>query len=274
MTFNTLPRVSDCLKKPGAWTRNERVKRGMMSLHEVELAGRCYDVGDVIEALAPHVTERRIARIDHVLAHRLTTLALGLEDVRHNHNATACLRTAESLGVHDVVSLECPDGYPWPMEEETVLAKKVTMYADRWLDLHRLSTTDQLVQWARHRDMRILGTSPHARFELDDVSVDTPTLVLFGNEGEGLRPATKEVCDDVFKLPMYGFTESFNLSVTVGMTLRSLSTKRRAVLADSDQVGDMAIARQRYLKAQWFFKSVRRADLILARYQQEQHQPS
>ena len=245
-----------------------------MGAQQIELAGRIYDVDNVLAALGPHVTDRRRGRIEHVLAHRLTTLALGLEDVRHNHNATACLRTAESLGVHDVVSLEFDDGYPWPIEEEdTRLAKKVTMYSDRWLNLHRLSTTEQLIDWSKARGMTILGTSPHAEISLGDVSVDRPVLVLFGNEGEGLRPATQKLCDEVFKLPMYGFTESFNLSVTVGMTLRELSQKKRALLASKASTGDMPEQRQRALQAQWYFNSVRRADLILERYEGQRTSP-
>ena len=236
----------------------------MSTLLTIELGGRIYPVEQVIAALEPLVAQRRSQRMKTVLKQRLTSVCLGLENVRHNHNAIACLRTAESLGVHDVVSVETPDGYPWPAEEEP-LAQKITMYADRWIDLHQVQGADGLVTWARDREMRILGTSPHAKLSLEQVRVDEPTMVLFGNEGDGLRPETLAACDDVFRIPMYGFTESFNLSVTVGMTLSALSGDVRQRLDTKGLTGDMSLERQRHLQAKWYFQSVRRADLILKR---------
>ena len=240
------------------------MERNVTDYNTIELGDSVYPVADVLEALEPQIAPRRLERMNSVLERRLTSLVLGLEDVRHNHNATACLRTAESLGIHDVVAVETSDGYPWPMDAEP-LARKITMYSDRWIDLHRLESAAALSSWARRRNMQVLGTSPHATMTLADVPMDVPTLVLFGNEGEGLRADTQSICDDVFKLPMYGFTESFNLSVTVGMTLSALSRITRQKLANEDRLGDMPMERQQYIKAHWYCKSVRRSDLILKR---------
>ena len=236
----------------------------MTDYNTIQFGDSTYLVDDVLAALEPQIAPRRIERMNTVLAQRLTSLVLGLEDVRHNHNATACLRTAESLGIHDVVAVETEDGYPWPMEAEP-LTQKITMYSDRWIDLHRLGSAQALAEWARHRNMQVLGTSPHATMTVTDVPMDVSTVVLFGNEGDGLRPSTQKICDDVFKLPMYGFTESFNLSVTVGMTLSTLSRTTRQKLAREDRLGDMSDERQRFIKARWYFQSVRRSDLILER---------
>ena len=181
-----------------------------------------YDVESVIEVLTPHVTPERRARMDTVLAHRLQSVALGLEDLNKSHNAVACLRTAESFGIQDIVAVEAINAYPLPEEpedpevgSEPYVARKITAYAHRWVDLHRLERAEELTTWAGQREMRIFGTSPHATDTIEDVPLDRPILVLFGNEKEGLRPETAERCDGVFRLPMYGFTESFNLSVTV-----------------------------------------------------------
>ena len=73
-----------------------------------------YEVESVIRVLSPHVTPERRARMDHVLAHRLQSVALGLEDLNKSHNAVACLRTAESFGVQDIVAVEAINPTPYP----------------------------------------------------------------------------------------------------------------------------------------------------------------
>jgi tRNA (guanosine-2'-O-)-methyltransferase len=203
--------------------------------------------------------------MDTVLANRIESVALGLEDLNKSYNAIACLRTAESFGLQDVVAIEALNEYPIFEEDNPYVPRKVTAYAHRWIDLHRQETPDGLFDWARDRDMRMLGTSPHAEMTLDDVSLDGPILVLFGNEKAGLRPETAARCDDVFRLPMYGFTESFNLSVTVGMTLSALTGRVRRRLEEEGRTGDMSEARKQWLLASWLVSSVRAAEPILRR---------
>ena len=84
---------------------------------------------------------------------------------------------------------------------------------------------------------------------VSQLNLESPLLVLFGNESEGLKSETVQACDDVFRLPMYGFTESFNISVSVGMTLADLVSRLRGQWAQEGIVGDMPKERQRYLMA-------------------------
>ena len=201
-----------------------------------------------------------------VLSHRITSIALGVEDLANSFNVAACILTAESLGIHDVVAAESKHAYPIPELPADPVTSGVNMYAHRWIDLHRLANSEALIQWAKDRNMRILGTSPHAEMTVSDVSVDGPLLVLFGNERDGLQAETAAACDDVFRLPMYGFTESFNVSVSVAMTLADLSKRLRQRWQSEGKTGDMSAKRQTFLLAQWYLNSVRRSDLIVERY--------
>lgn len=240
----------------------------MNEFSAIESAGRQYRPDDVIDCLVPHMTPARVSRIERVLAHRLDSLALGVEDLHHSHNGAACIRTAESLGIQDVVAIENREAFP-DDPKRSAARSGVTMYADRWVELHRASDAQALGQWASERKMLIVGTSPHAEMTLEDVPVDQPLLVLFGNEKEGLRDSTSTLCDHVFRIPMYGFTESFNISVSAGMILSRLSERIRTRLSAEGRSGDMPKARQRYLFAKWCMATVKRADLILAHHLSE-----
>jgi len=240
-------------------------KGSMTNLNMLDVDGTSYAVEAIIEVLEPHLTDRRKARIQSVLGQRITRLALGIENLHHSHNGSACIRTAEALGVHDIVAAELTNTYPLPDYDERDISSGVSMYSDRWIDLHRVQSSEALLGWARKRGMKVFGTSPHAHMTVDELSVDEPLLVVFGNEAEGLKEATAAACDGVFRLPMYGFTESFNISVSVGMTLANLVGRMRSRQAQEGRSGDMPIERQRYLMAQWYMKSVRAAHPIVRR---------
>jgi tRNA (guanosine-2'-O-)-methyltransferase len=223
-----------------------------------------WPVDAVIEALTPLFSEHRRARLETVLAQRLCSVALGVEDLHRNHNGSACLRTAEGLGLMDIVAAELRN--PYPLDEElTYHNRRVTAHAHNWIELHRVDTSAALIDWARARDMRIYGAGPRGDLTLEEVPVDTPVLVLFGNEAAGLQDDTMAACDGVFRIPMYGFTESFNISVSAGMTLQSVARRRRAHLG---QAGDLPIERQRRLLAEWMARDVRNPGAMLRRYAQ------
>ena len=208
-----------------------------MEYASLEIDGESYAVEDVIRMLEPHLTDRRKQRIQDVLTQRITTLALGIENLHHSHNGSACIRTAEALGIHDIVAAELTNQYPLPHHDERAVSSGVSMYSDRWVDLHRVQSSQELIEWARSRGMRVFGTSPHAEMTVSQLSLESPLLVLFGNESEGLKPETAQACDGVFRLPMYGFTESFNISVSVGITLADLVSRLRGQWAQERRRG-------------------------------------
>ena len=128
----------------------------MQDYQQIEFRGRQFGVQDVIDALAPQISDRRKERINSVLKQRLTSVALGLEDLHHSHNAAACLRTAESVGVHDIVAVELREAYPLPEMSHDPAQSRVNMYANRWVDLHR-------VEAHRHGEHGVLDDAPDVR---------------------------------------------------------------------------------------------------------------
>lgn len=208
----------------------------------------------VCAALAPLLTAERIARIDQVLAARLASVVTVVEDTYDPRNAAATIRTTEAIGLGELHVIE--------LEDRFSASGGVTRGAHKWIDLHRWNSAEAAIGALRAREFRIYATLPGAPYTVDDVDVTTPIAVAFGNEHDGLTPAAIEACDGALGVPMYGFTESFNLSVTVALAMSRIAARRRAAIGAT---GDLEDARRRELRARWFALKVRGAVGILER---------
>jgi tRNA (guanosine-2'-O-)-methyltransferase len=220
----------------------------------------------VIGALTPHVLPERLARMEAVLDARRTDVALAVENLHHSHNGAACIRTAEALGLQDMVALESLNTFPlFEGGEDAVDAKKITRLTDRWMSIHRMQGPADLRTFADDRGMAVWGAAPLGTATLADIPADRPVIVLFGNEKSGLLPETIAACDATFRIPMYGFVESFNISVSVGIVLHDLLRRRRSGEGPPEGADSLAPLRRKALLARWLFEDVRAADLILKR---------
>lgn len=225
-----------------------------------------YPVADVIEALTPHLSEARVHRFNEILGRRLSHLTLAVENLHHSHNASACLRSAEALGLQDVVAIEDLEALPLQLEEAPYpIMRKVSKTAHRWLDIHSVDGPEGLRAFADARGAQIFGAGPRGDLTLDSLPIEQPVIVVFGNELNGLRPETQALCDGVFRIPMYGFCESFNVSVSAGIVLQRLGERIRAALAAEEALGDLPEARRMGLLAQWCAQDVKAAGPILRR---------
>src|SRR5215831_16299171 len=200
------------------------------------------------------LTPERIARIDEVLAARLASVVTIVEDTYDPHNAAATIRTTEALGLGELHVVE-PD-------QRFSIAGGVTRGAHRWVELHRWRDIEAVVAALHARGFRVFATLPGAPHTIDDVDVTTPLAVAFGNEHAGLTPAAVAACDGAIGVPMFGFTESFNLSVTVALAMSRIAVRRRAAIGSP---GDLGEQRRRELRARWFALKLRGAIGILER---------
>lgn len=171
--------------------------------------------------LADFVTGNKRDKIAAVLAERTRHLTVLLEDIYQPHNASACLRSCECLGVQDVHIVETKNEYR-PNNE-------VAMGSSKWLSLHRYGTTGAAIETIRNRGYRIVATSPNEdRHDLTTLPLDKPVALLFGTEERGLTGKALAAADDTLRLPMYGFTQSYNISVSLAITLSHLIARLRA----------------------------------------------
>ena len=208
----------------------------------------------VCSTLAPMLTAERIARIDKVLAARLGSVVTVVEDTYDPRNAAATIRTTEAIGLGELHVIE--------PEERFSAAGGVTRGAHKWIELHRWRSAEAAVGALRARGFRVFATLPGAAHTIDDIDVTTPLAVAFGNEHAGLTPAAIAACDGALGVPMFGFTESFNLSVTVALAMSQVAARRRVAIGS---LGDLDDQRRRDLRARWFALKIRGAVGILER---------
>jgi tRNA (guanosine-2'-O-)-methyltransferase len=213
-----------------------------------------YGPETICKTLEHMLTPERIARIDAVLAARLGSITAAVEDTYDPHNAAATIRTCEALGLQEVNVIE-----PGIRFSAT---KGVTRGAHRWLDMHRWPSADVAVEALHARGFRVYATLPDAKVSIEDVDVSSPVAVIFGNEHDGVSQTAIAACDESITVPMFGFTESYNLSVTVGLAMSRLATRRREALG---RQGDLDDARRLRLRARWFALRIRAVVNIVER---------
>jgi tRNA (guanosine-2'-O-)-methyltransferase len=157
---------------------------------------------------------RRAQRIDRVVAERLGSLTLVLEGVHDPHNLAAVLRTAEGLGLQEVHVLEAPIGFR--------PNSKITQGADKWLDVVRHRSVGLCVEALRARGFLLFASLLAEESQpLERLPFDRKLALVFGNEHEGVSKELAAACDGSFKIPMYGFTQSFNISVAAAIALHA-----------------------------------------------------
>lgn len=204
--------------------------------------------------LEPLLSPERRARIEEVLALRLTSVTAIVEETYDPHNAAAAMRTAEALGLSDL-HVASP--------RADFRAKGVTRGTDRWLDVHAWPSFAACAEHLRAEGFRVLATRPDARDDLATLDVGAPLAIAFGNEHEGLSAAALAACDGAVRIPMFGFAESYNLSVSVALAISQLAARRRARLAPA--LGDLSEPRRQRLRARWYGLKQRGVEGILQR---------
>ncbi len=172
----------------------------------------------IIEALSPMLTDKRKERAHPVIDSRLDSLHIAVEDPSDIHNALAMVRTAEANGLMHMHLI----GKPKKRQG------KMTMKgADRWLNLQTHTGLESFFKGIKEKELLLFGAAPRGTALLEEVPVDRPFCVLFGNEMGGLTQQALNACDLTFRIPMHGFCESFNLSVSAGIVLYELTKKTR-----------------------------------------------
>ncbi len=203
-------------------------KRSLKEVNSVDPQAR----RALLDFLGQFVTEHKRQKMAQVLAWRTRYVTILLEDIYQPQNASATLRTCDALGVQDVYIAENWNAYR--------VNPDVALGAHKWVTLRRFRdprrdeealnaarempaafpATAAAMQHLRAKGYRLVATSPHAQaWGLEDLPFDRPLAFLFGNEREGLSPYALEHADAHLRLPMYGFVESYNISVSVAITL-------------------------------------------------------
>jgi tRNA (guanosine-2'-O-)-methyltransferase len=211
---------------------------------------------DVVDILVPFVSDARRARIDAVLAERLGGLTVVIENLHDPHNGAAALRSVEGFGLTTLHVVEQAEPFRF--------SSKVSQGCEKWIEIVRHPDFPSCARALKARGFALYAALPPggATMELERVDVTRPTALVFGNEHAGLTPGALAECDGSFTVAMQGFTASFNLSVSVALSVFACSRRRREALGGR---GDLDEATRAALRARWYELSVDAAELIIAR---------
>ena len=218
----------------------------------------------LINHLSQYVSQNKIDKINWMLKYRTNYLTLILEDIYKPHNASATIRTCECLGVQNIHIIEKTSPFR--------VNRDVTQGSCKWVTLHRYNkknrnNAEACIKYLKSEGYRIIATTPNMDSKsLEEISVDTKLAFMFGNEEKGLSGYSLNAADAHLRLPVYGFTRSYNISVSVAITLSCIIEK----LHKSSFPWQLARAEKKELALAWYKKSIRRSDLIEKAYLEQQ----
>ena len=172
--------------------------------------------------LLDQLTVSRKARFEEVLAFRTRHITIALENLLQPHNASAILRNCDCFGIQDVHIIE--------NDKKFNPAEEIARGAQKWVTQRRYNEFDNntgaCIKALRADGYRIVAATPHAEDkEVAQLNIDQPIALFFGSEWPGLSEEVMNEADEHIRIPMRGFTESFNVSVSVALTLYDLSKR-------------------------------------------------
>jgi len=205
------------------------------------------------------VSERRKGRLVEVLEERTNHLTVVLEDVYQSHNFSAVLRSADIFGIQNIHFIENRNKYK--------ISEDVSMGSTQWLTLNRYqkfeNNTRECITQLKNKGYRIVATSLNERsVTLDQLKVDKPIALIFGTELTGISEDVQDMADEFVYLPMFGFTESFNISVCAALCMHELSTKIRAQVPDYK----LTDAERKEIYLEWLKVSVKKHELMIKEF--------
>lgn len=214
---------------------------------------------EIIAYLSGFVTEVRRDRMAEVLANRTRHVTVVLEDLYQTQNISAVMRTCECYGIQDAYIVE--------NRNEFEIHRDISMGADKWLTLHRYphgeGNVKKCIDDLHAQGYKVVATLPDERkTSVWDLPVEQKTAFLFGTELTGLSDEAVQYADCNALIPMYGFTESFNISNSAAIILSGFTERMRRSAVDWRLDPDEA----RSLYCNWLQKSVRDPDGIIDHY--------
>ena len=163
-------------------------------------------------------------RLEEALRHRTRTLVPILHGVHDPHNQAAVMRSCEALGLQEFHFIQSTEG------RSLHASPRVTQNAHRWIDVMEYSEFVDVESQVRERGMALFAAAfSEGAVPLHEMDFTRPLAVLFGNESQGLPEEIIDACDGTFVIPLYGLSQSLNVSVAAAVTLSwAVEARRRA----------------------------------------------
>jgi tRNA (guanosine-2'-O-)-methyltransferase len=209
----------------------------------------------ILEEFYKIITPNKVEMFDRIAADRTKHLTIVLENIYQEHNASAVIRSCDCFGIQEMHVIEKDNQYK--------IQRDIALGAGRWVDMYNFNqgenVTADCIQNLRNKGYKIIATTPHTNAAtIHDLDISTPTALIFGTERRGISEEVKEMADGFVKIPMYGFTESFNISVSVAISLHTLRNR----LETSQLNWRLSSEEQTELKIKWCRKILNGGDFL------------
>jgi len=210
----------------------------------------------LLDYLETFLTDNRRIRFEKVLAKRTKHFTVATEDVYQLHNTSAVMRSCDVFGIQEVHIVE--------EANSKTIDREIAMGAQKWVDLKRYDTTTTCIEDLKKKGYQIVATTPHVEdCELIDFDISKKSCFFFGRETEGLSQNVIDKADSFLKIPMVGFTESLNISVSAAIVLQHVTAQLRKSTIKW-QLTEEEIIKKRF---DWIKKTIKDYDAIVEHYQ-------
>lgn len=209
----------------------------------------------LLDHLETYLTDHRLKRFHKVLSERTMHFTVATEDVYQLHNTSAVIRSCDVFGIQEVNIVE---------ERNTKrIDREIAMGAQKWVDLNRFNSVGDCITNLKQKGYQIVATTPHTNdCELHEFDVTKKSCFFFGRETEGLSEEVINQADCFLKIPMYGFTESLNISVSAAIILQHVTTK----LKQTDIDWQLTLNEQYEKRLDWCKKTIKSYEDIITRF--------
>ncbi len=210
----------------------------------------------VLAQLYPFITESKREMFDRIAADRTKHLTVVLEDIVQEFNSSAVLRSCDCFGIQELNIIA--------ENQEFEIQREIARGASSWVDVLPYAGNDApakaCLRDLKEKGYQIVATSPHAEHTIDTISIEKPIALVFGTERSGISTSILEEADTLVRIPMYGFTESFNISVSAAVTLNQLRNR----LENSELDWKLSHNEQVLLKIKWCTQIIRNGEKVEA----------
>ena len=212
----------------------------------------------LLEHLESYLTPSRREKFKRVLEQRTMHFTVATEDVYQLHNTSAVIRSCDVFGIQEVSIVE---------EQNTKrIDREIAMGAQKWVDLNRYNSVKSCITDLKAKGYQIVATTPHANdCDLEDFDVSKKSCFFFGRETEGLSQEVLNAADVFLKIPMVGFTESLNISVSAAIILQHVTSK----LKQTDINWQLTAPQLFDKRLDWCKKTIKSFEAIVERFLNE-----
>ena len=212
----------------------------------------------LLEYLETYLTDNRRERFNKVLAKRTKHFTVATEDVYQLHNTSAVMRTCDVFGIQEVNIVE--------EVNSKSIDREIAMGAQKWVDLNRYHTVKSCIEDLKANGYKIVATTPHVEdCDLIDFDITQKSCFFFGRETEGLSQQVLDEADCYLKIPMVGFTESLNISVSAAIILQHVTAQLRKSSIKWELTEEEIIEK----RFDWIKKTIKNYDAIVEHYKSQ-----